>query len=838
MVISLKQKIITRLICFIFLISVLINIMPIYAAEERTVIKVGFPHFDGFSEVNDDGTFSGYLYEYLMSISKYTGWKYEFITGDVGDLLTSLIDGEIDIMGGILKTSDTFELINFPEFPSGTAFATLATLTNDKRYNADDYSTFNGMRVAYLDTATKRLNSLQMFCEMNGINITPVPIKNALGPNGEDPLKVALDNGIADACLGADVSLIENTKVIARFAGSPHYFAVSKGKDEILRKLNFAIGKIKDQNVYYDDLLYKKYFSHPEAFEVFLTKEEKEFVEKTKSLKVSVVSDWSPMVYYDQNNKEYQGVAIDILKNISELSNLKIEYVPAIDLAEAMEQVSSGKSDVVAGMLSDFSLSQKYNVAITIPYITTQNMLIARNDVNTNSLASLTIALVSGSSTNEIIGNKIKYYPNIAECVKAVKNGDADYTYCNAYTSEAIIKQHSSRDLIISAIPNRDIQIGFGINNDLNENLITIIEKSINSINAEKLRTIVSRHIIINNSNINMMDYIYTYPVEILCVIILIAFVIVMVLISFIRIRMRHNQAIGGYERSYRLLADTLGEVGFEYNYHNDELILFGKNKHALSSHDVITGFRNKLIQKSLPINFSFEDLNDLLANEEKNENSAVEIQCRMQNGEWTWFRVIYTIVRKDDSLHKHMQILGCLVNIEDERKEKEQLIDMSRNDLLTSLLNRRAGKKAINDYLYQNNCQSQSSLLIIDVDNFKSFNDRFGHLIGDDVLKTLGIILKDVFGDENILCRWGGDEFIVFVPNSDINQLKIQLKILREKAKNHGVDSIPLPISLSMGCSSSSDVTSMETLFQSADEALYRVKNNGRDGFIIDENE
>lgn len=96
-------KKLNKFILIFGIILICLNLHTKYAkAEENRVIKVGYPIVDGFTEL-EDGVYSGYAFEYLFEISKYTGWQYEFIEMSLSDALTKLKSGEIDIVGGMLK---------------------------------------------------------------------------------------------------------------------------------------------------------------------------------------------------------------------------------------------------------------------------------------------------------------------------------------------------------------------------------------------------------------------------------------------------------------------------------------------------------------------------------------------------------------------------------------------------------------------------------------------------------------------------------------------------------------------------------------------------------------
>lgn len=108
----------------------------------------------------------------------------------------------------------------------------------------------------------------------------------------------------------------------------------------------------------------------------------------------------------------------------------------------------------------------------------------------------------------------------------------------------------------------------------------------------------------------------------------------------------------------------------------------------------------------------------------------------------------------------------------------------MSQTEAVTGLYNRAAGEKYIDEFLQQSSCTG--TMLLMDVDKFKNVNDRFGHAVGDKVLQYLASAMKATFRADDILCRWGGDEFLAFLCNTcDENLIASRIKQLQDKMQS-----------------------------------------------------
>lgn len=164
------------------------------------------------------------------------------------------------------------------------------------------------------------------------------------------------------------------------------------------------------------------------------------------------------------------------------------------------------------------------------------------------------------------------------------------------------------------------------------------------------------------------------------------------------------------------------------------------------------------------------------------------------------------------------------------ENQETQKIIrHQAEHDSMTDLLNRGAFEKILNIY---ENGEPNFALILVDVDTFKSVNDTHGHAMGDKILKKVSKLLKDAFRSIDYVCRIGGDEFaIIMVEMTSDLQYTISDKI---KAVNEELamaeDGVPA-VSLSVGVVFADRENPGESIFKDADKALYRVKENGRNG-------
>ena len=169
-------------------------------------------------------------------------------------------------------------------------------------------------------------------------------------------------------------------------------------------------------------------------------------------------------------------------------------------------------------------------------------------------------------------------------------------------------------------------------------------------------------------------------------------------------------------------------------------------------------------------------------------------------------------------------------------RVKTDQVIeraDMLENyayvDLLTRILNRRGVEKVFNELNLDSAEQKKNyAILIIDIDHFKQVNDVNGHLVGDKVLSSIAGKLSRTIHPNDILGRWGGEEFIVLTLNRTPHQVMTLAEKLRTAVSNLVIDDIS-NITVSIGIGHSHETASKEAVFKIADSRLYIAKQSGR---------
>ena len=176
--------------------------------------------------------------------------------------------------------------------------------------------------------------------------------------------------------------------------------------------------------------------------------------------------------------------------------------------------------------------------------------------------------------------------------------------------------------------------------------------------------------------------------------------------------------------------------------------------------------------------------------------------------------------------------------DITDSRESVESLLKAATSDQLTGVANRRAlFESAELEFARYAQKPRDISLLIIDIDHFKRINDSYGHPVGDEVIRTLALILVRSVRSIDVVARLGGEEFAVFLPSTDVSMAAEIARRIRNNVSGASVKAgdATIRFQVSIGAAQvGPETASMDALIGAADEALYDAKRGGRDQVCV----
>ena len=274
--------------------------------------------------------------------------------------------------------------------------------------------------------------------------------------------------------------------------------------------------------------------------------------------------------------------------------------------------------------------------------------------------------------------------------------------------------------------------------------------------------------------------------------------------------------------------------IVFLYNF-QEKLIINDKTMirtHNLEHEQI--AYPYGLIQKGL---VKEEYLQELLSVVNQLEKGAQRASCiveikRTSKEQYAWYELIMEVLSKYGDIP--IEAVGIVKDIDELKRQNQKLEIENLYDPLTLVYNRKGLQKEYLQFITANeqHIKQQHALLILDLDNFKQVNDQLGHDHGDLILQQFAHVLRINVRSNDLVARFGGDEFCVFLKN--INEQVVRHtceRILQSKEMDYFHN---LGISVSIGACYAKGTSSFADVYRHADQAMYQVKKQGKDGYTV----
>jgi len=569
------------------------------------------------------------------------------------------------------------------------------------------------------------------------------------------------------------------------------------------------------------------------------SKDEINYLKNKQSLKLCTTTNLLPFENY--MNDKYVGMNADYFKLIQNKYNIKIETVPTKDKEQSLKFIKSKKCDMIS--LITYSKEDSKYLDFTTPYF--QPPLVVATKKGTQFIADIhTLSnkkIVTGKHM-QLKSTIKKYYPylDITE-VKSIKDGlsgvqtDKYYAYIDTLPIISYALQRNyAEELKISGKLENTIDLHIAVRKD-DKLLFSIMSKAVNSIDNIQKRRIFNNWVYVKY--INKIQYDKFFEVVIF------ATTILVVVILLYR---RENRLKKELEIQNRIFDITINTIESPMFYKNKNGIYQNANKAFTKS--IFAVEPQDIIGKSLDdleIYISKDEINFYKNQDEKlyasKKNQVYETKIRLKNGQLRDYKIqkIISFSEKGDITG----YVGFMYDITD-IKEKEKMLEfIASTDPMTKLYNRRYFTKMSETILKIAKREKHPiSILMFDIDDFKKVNDTYGHKVGDDVIISIANILKQASRDSDVPCRFGGEEFILLLPDTSLHGAEVIAKKIRKSIKDitiHITDTKSINITVSIGVSSVDIQTSsnIELAIKHSDDALYKAKANGKDRIEIYEN-
>lgn len=441
--------------------------------SDKTVVRVGFPIQSGMSYLNDRGEYAGYLVDYLHQLKLFTDWEIEFVQveGDLDTQLSTLmymlLDGEIDLMGTMNRNAQLEEMFLYPNYSYGTTYTTLAVLEGGLQWVEEDFTNWDGIRVATYPEYADRLEEVDHYAAVNNFSYETV-----MCDSYEDMLE-AVRSGRADAAIQVDVSMSEGFHSIGRFSPEPYYFAVYKENTELLQQLDMAMRSLNQAQPNLQNELYELYFRHTESFEV--SQERREYIQSLGTMRVLFFSGDAPYQY--RKGEELTEFAVEYWDNFARSTGLQYETVIAETYDEALALVESGQVDLVACIPTNSNLSALEDVQFTMPYLSSFSVSACSNLEPHEQRSDLTFWLNTEAALKEMYG-------------KEDYGAQLDYYSLSYYLRKEGVYDYVNVDWSNT----KNFSYAFGVTGRVPDSFVTLLNQYTNATGSEETQAMMYRY--------------------------------------------------------------------------------------------------------------------------------------------------------------------------------------------------------------------------------------------------------------------------------------------------------------------------------------------------------
>lgn len=516
-----------------------LSVAALAKEEPSKALKIPFPQVAGLTETAEDGTRHGLVVDYLNEIAKYTGWEYEYIDIDGDHMVNAFMDGEYDLMGGTYYSPGFEEYFAYPDYNIGYSRSVLMARGDDESINSYDLRSLNGKTIGVYERALENIRRLKEYLSMHNLDCGIRTYSyDQLGPDGN--LYPYLENSEVDLLLGNGFEDPPEFRVVTSFESQPYYIVAHLGDQEILNGLNMAMEKIVDSNPDFSAERYAANFQNRGDIDIQLNQTEKAYIQNRGPVTVAVPESYHPLFCVDTPEDLHNGIVSDVLGEVSVFTGLTFTYVHAGTYIDAVRMVQEGKADLLCFYMGSEEESARQGLTLTSPYAELNNIVV-RNKSSSYPADDLICAVVEGHPLpSSGTAAEIRAYPSVTDALMAVNRGEADFACGLASRMEWDIQSYYFSNLVPVALVNDRSSIGFALQRPADPELLTVLNKAINSLSAQERSTILDRNMVsIGTRQFSLMMLIYANPVIFVIVLSVILLALVLVVLWVYRSRMR-----------------------------------------------------------------------------------------------------------------------------------------------------------------------------------------------------------------------------------------------------------------------------------------------------------
>jgi diguanylate cyclase (GGDEF)-like protein/PAS domain S-box-containing protein len=791
-----------------------------YLEKKPYITVMALENFQPFNFVKD-GKALGYSVETMQLIAKQIGKEVKFINKPWSELLEMLKNGTLDVIPHIAVTDERKKFVDYTDFSHLTFLIGFAINKNHNIHSMKDlkdkkiavvnkYYIHDYLKKAFPDIELLVLKSTQEAVEAVAQNkafavVDNIPTLNYfMQEKWLSNLKIATVN---------DFGLPLETEMP---------MGVTKGNrvlKSILEKANSAIAhdqiiKLKQKWL---NVLPTKTMTND------LTIEEILYLKNKKIIKMCVLPNWLPFEQIDENGK-HKGIGADFMKIISKYIDTPVELVATKKWSQSLQNIRDRKCDILP-VAMDLP-SRRDSMDFTIPYVAEPFVIATKADElfikDSKSISNKKIGVVKSYAFIDVLKQKnpsidIVNVANTKEGLERVSSGEL-YGYIDTMPTIGYgIQKYSMLDLKIAGKLEFDITLSIASRND-EPMLNSIMQKALDSISEDERRTIVGKWIEIKVAQ--EFDSKLLWQISALFLIIVLAV-------------LYKNRAVTKVNQE---LVTATHKIEEQQNMVDKYVLMLttdtkGTITDANEAFCKVSGYtRNDLVGNT----------HSIMQHPDVTQEYFDELWDTIDKDN-TWIGEITNYTKVKNTIYFNTYIEPIFNNnikigyraIYEDITDKKRVEELSVTDKLTGLFNRlKLDEILLLEIEKYKRYGTKFSIIILDIDDFKSVNDIYGHDVGDSILQKISQVLKETIRITDVVGRWGGEEFVVICENTDLENAYIASEHIRKSIQNTTHDKVGQK-SVSIGVAEFRADDTLSSIFKKADEALYEAKHSGKNRVV-----
>lgn len=479
---------------FLAVISTFIFLIHPAQAQEPTV-KVAFIPDEGFYNIDTNGDYSGYNYEYLLEIDQHTDWAFHYIIIDEGSKEASYLRadellqaGEIDIMGTVHKTEYFAEQYEFCEEFYGLARTTICALSNSNTLVRDHYFALDTIHAALVkDSPAKEAHFFQI---MESYGIEP---QVTYVDTYDESMDLLLREEV-DVIMSSDIdSRRENLVTLSFQNPTPFYFVSTKGNEALVAEIDQAIRKIKSYDPTLSERLQDRYFEKELSGDYVRSELENKALEEFDCLNVGLVRNVEPYLF--DATDENQGISKEMLDLLSEIIDVEFRYIWVDSYVELEEKIRNGDIHICGALPYDYSLSQYLDVTLSRAFYATGSVSVVREGELIENTAYHRYFIYG--SVPDVPSEQVTMCNDVVLLLEEISKNGGDTLFCDQNIAQYYVQKLGLDNLNLQNVAGLSSYMAIGLSNQLDPVILGLINQGILRLDSNEVDEIVYRNVIV-----------------------------------------------------------------------------------------------------------------------------------------------------------------------------------------------------------------------------------------------------------------------------------------------------------------------------------------------------